>query len=352
MNRKRRIIEDSDSDDGIEVMDTPAVSKTAYLPVVSLQGRTTRSRKEKEDPRSSDSDGEWKPADISEVMIGVGGSDGKEAIPRKITAEQIGAHGIEYQVHFQNGEGSKNYHEWICEHDLTDEMKILKDKYEDDMTSSNRRNQKKNRPSYAEQMDSGSNESDVWESGDEEDGDEKSYSNEEIDREVKSFSSVKRNSKSSGSRSRHSTDSSTVPDVPSRRSTRNSSTARKAVTRQKLDDLMELRHRSKQGIGALHDVSGSSSSDEDVETYSATAATPALFGGSSRRGSKNFIAGGGPGSGARSTEKNESVDDDDEEADDIDNFIVNSDDEDVYAVYEEDTSDKWVISFMQHHWFM
>jgi hypothetical protein len=358
MNRKRRIIADSDSEDSMVALETPAVSKAAAVPVVSLQSRM-KSSVVNDDPRSSDSDGEWKPADINEVMHGAAGGDGKEAVPRRISAEQIGDHGIEYQVLFQNGEGSKKYHEWIAETDLTDDMKLLKDQYEDNLTTSNRRNQKKSRPSYAEQMNSGSDESEQgWESGDEgEDAvsnkHQDSDGSEESESEARQFSSARRGSKGSreksNSRSRPTTDSSTAPAVL-RRSTRSSSTTRKMITRQKLDDLMELRQRSKHGIGALHDVSGSSSDDDDIHTYSATAATPALFGSSARNsptktggrggsrssGAKKFIAGGGS-SRARCTEKYESA----EEEEDLDNFIVNSDEEDVYAVYDDPASERY-----------
>ena len=339
MSRKRRIIVDSESDEDFDAhsLQTPSISK-AVVPDVSMGSRLqiplgSGSPKKSE----SDAEGEWKPIDIKEAMGGM--SDDKEVVPWKVTAEQIGDDGVEYFVAFQNKVGTKKYKEWVAERDLTEDMKILKDDYEKAMATS--RSHKRVRPSYVEQQESGSEASapDL----ESEDTGNSDNSESDLSEPCRTMPSSNQSSRKASSASRRARDtsktkSSAEPALPTRRSSRSSATNRRAVTRQKLDDLMELRHRSKQGIGALHDFSGDSeSSDEDADASetriydggggSSTNRKPSGDrggrGGGKRYGTSRSLLVGGNGYVSGGDEGDGGMDSDD--------FIVHSDEEEEEA---------------------
>jgi hypothetical protein len=227
MDRRKRIIYESDEEE-----DEPRLNNEEEKKItVSSSTRKSENKSERE-KGIVNSDEEWDSQECLEFMHGKC-DDEIGATPIKIVNEQLGDDGVEYEIIFEERRGKgrvSTYHDWVREVDLTKRMLVLRKEYE--------------------QQGKGNKKSEDEAGGGDEDG---NYSSDENDHPpppppIGIIGSNER-----------------APGAPRRSSRGSSSGTRRAVTRQKLNDLIELRNRSKSGLGVLQ---LSSEDEEESESES------------------------------------------------------------------------------------
>lgn len=301
MDRRRRIIYESDEDENEEKIRSNLVSNQQNKGIDSHQNDNPESEGVK-------SEEEWDSNEYFEFMHGQC-DDEVGAIPLKIINEQLGDDGgVEYEIIFQEVKGNgktSTYNDWVREVDLTKRMRKLKQEYED-------------QEGFISDDEKSTNEGINHENN---------YSNDENEQQEITLGSHGK-----------------IPAAPRRSSRGSSSGTRKAVTRQKLNDLMELRNRTKSGLGILQ----YSSEESEIDRSEGNHSNGNVEGSSDDeiiiRGRKKFQQ---PVTPVKTKpvetpkmfkKRSIELDRDDEEIDqddDIENFIVN-DDEDEDQLYEAD----------------
>jgi hypothetical protein len=227
MERKKRIIYESDEDEE-EKRPQISIEKEKKIPILTAPAIATKT--EAENDGIVNSDEEWDSRECLEFMHGRC-DDEAGAIPIKIINEQLGDDGVEYEVTFEEQRGNGRvsvYHDWVRDVDLTKRMLVLKEEYEQGN----------------DRGGSATDEQNV-------DG---TYSSDENRPHPPAAAHASMAIIGSNER---------VPGAPRRSSRGSSSGTRRAVTRQKLNDLIELRNRSKSGLGVLQ-----LSSEEEEESKS------------------------------------------------------------------------------------